>query len=206
MGPRDQARSPAPGGNTASRMPIAKRLERLIARPPGPEYAATVAVEKRVCLISRQRIVGGTNGSSAYILSLCEALRARGYKVTLICPSPATLGRWPFLTFHSEMGVFDEVFIRGTWRIGRRLHVARNPKVFIAAGLAIAEAVLARIGLMAAGWTKPAPYAVAVPWTRDDQLFVANHAPHSAVRSSPTMPSLHQAFPLPCVRGRTASS
>src|SRR5579864_3169583 len=50
-----------------------------------------------ICVLSRQRLAGNTNGSSAYLLSLCEALRAGGHALHLVCPSPVMFGRWPGL-------------------------------------------------------------------------------------------------------------
>jgi succinoglycan biosynthesis protein ExoO len=159
------------------RMPIAARLERLL---PNGRRGRHPAAEKRVCVIARQRVVGSTNGSSAYLLSLCQALRDHGYRLSLIFPSAATFGRWPALYFRPEMNVFDQVFVRSSLRIGRRLFVARDPRLLLVAVLTVAERLLLRIGLLRRSRLKPAPYAVALPWSKEEQLFVAQHAPRSS--------------------------
>src|SRR5690606_492245 len=111
-------------------MPIFARVRRLRARFTN---AAAGNDEKRVCLISRQRLIGNTNGSSTYVLALARALRNSGHKITLISPSGATFGRWPFLRLLPEMSVFDEIHIRGAWRLGSRLYVAKDPRIALAA-------------------------------------------------------------------------
>src|SRR3979409_1916241 len=65
-----------------------------------------------VCLISRQRITGNTNGSSVYILSIVEYLKSKGFRIHYVSPSPATFGRWPFIRLLPEMDVFDTIRIR----------------------------------------------------------------------------------------------
>jgi succinoglycan biosynthesis protein ExoO len=134
-------------------------------------------VLKRACLITRQRVVGNTNGSSVYLLSICEALRANGYALTLISPSPAAFGRWPFLRLGREMDIFDGIWIRGSWRIGRRLFLARDPRTHVTAVLTVLERLLLRLRLVKQARVKRAPYSIAVPWTRNDRLYIARHAP-----------------------------
>ncbi len=156
---------------------LLERLRRLTSsfdRPEPPQF------EKRVCVLTRQRITGSSAGSSSYLLSLCKAIRARGHRITLISPSPAMFGRWPILYLDREMDVFDELFIRGAWRIGRRLFLARNPRVLFRAGLTVAERILIRAGLVRHSRVKPAPYAIASRWSQEDQLFIATHAPRSS--------------------------
>ena len=159
------------------RMPIGMRLWRLSRKFAKPLHFAG---DKRACVLVRQRVVGKTNGSSAYLLSLCEALRRQGYYITAVFPNPATFGRWPFLHFGKETAAFEEIFVRGSLRIGRRLFLATSPKVLLTAALTMAEKLGQRVGLLGRSRVKRAPYAVAVPWTRKDQLFVAQHAPPRA--------------------------
>ena len=121
-----------PGVLPLLRMPVSAKLKRLLPKALRTEPAPA---ERQVCLIARQRLVGNTNGSSAYLLSLCEALRSRGYRISLICPSPATFGRWPALYLRPEMQVFDQIFMRKSLRVGRRLFVAKDPRVFLSAAL-----------------------------------------------------------------------
>lgn len=155
-------------------MPVAARLRGL---KPSNEQRTR---DPRVCLISRQRLVGPSNGSSTYVLALVRALRDAGHKITLVSPSLSTFGRWPFLFLRPEMDVFDEIHIRGAWRLGNRLYVARDPRIALAAASAIAARLAARVGFKIPSWDRPAPYAVAEPWRREDQIFVARHAPRPA--------------------------
>jgi succinoglycan biosynthesis protein ExoO len=166
-----------PGVLPLLRMPLAAKLKRLLSKASRTEPAPP---ERQVCLIARQRLVGNTNGSSTYLLSLCEALRSHGYRISLICPSPATFGRWPALYLRPEMDVFDQIFMRKSLRVGRRLFVAKDPRVFLSAALTVAEKLLLRLRILGRSRVKPAPYAIAVPWSKEDQLFVAQHAPRSS--------------------------
>src|SRR5690606_20297981 len=68
------------------RDPLRARLQRPMPRRPN--------AGKRVTLISRQRIVGATNGSSAYVLALAGALKRAGYAVDYLGASPKLFGRW----------------------------------------------------------------------------------------------------------------
>jgi succinoglycan biosynthesis protein ExoO len=129
---------------------------------------------RQVCVLARQRVVGATNGSSIYLLGLVAALAHRGVDVHFLSPSPATLGRWPYLALGKEMAVFRTIRVRGTWRIGRCL-VATNPKTLLRGLMAVVEKVMLRIGLISRPVFKSAPYAIACPLTREDQLFIAQH-------------------------------
>jgi succinoglycan biosynthesis protein ExoO len=42
--------------------------------------------------------------------------------------------------------------------------------------MTVIERVLVRIGVARGNWVKPAPYSIGAPWTREDQLFLAQHA------------------------------
>lgn len=164
-----------------SAIPIVARLaapRRLVARvrrwrhpaipslPPGPSRPT-------VCVLSRQRLTEGASGSSAYLLSLCRALRADGFSLRLICPTPAMLGRMPVLRIAGEGEVFDRVVVRGTYRIGGWF-IARDPRVFLHAAIGVADRLARRAGITGlAALAQPAPYAVGLPWSADDFLFVA---------------------------------
>ena len=152
-------------------VPVRDRVRRALRSPPSSAGAPRPA---RVCVLSRQRVVGAVNGSSAYLLGLCGALRDAGYEIDLVSPSPAVFGRWPALTLRPEMAVFRSIRVRGAWRLGSRLFVARNPRVAGAAAAAVADRLLHRFGLALS--TAKAPLAIAVPWTAADHLFVARHA------------------------------
>ncbi|ABQ70873.1 glycosyl transferase, family 2 [Rhizorhabdus wittichii RW1] len=160
------------------RMPIAARIGRLAGRgrDEAPAPPAPAATAPRVCFISNQRLIGATNGSSAYLIDLARATRAAGREPHLVQPSPAIFGRLPFFRLRPEMAVFASHHVRGAWRVGGWL-VARDPHVHLGAAIGIARRVARRVGI-AARWTldRPAPYAVAAPWTKADQLFVTGHA------------------------------
>lgn len=132
--------------------------------------------DKRICLISRQRLVGSINGSSAYLISLCRALADAGHTITLVSPSPLVFGRWPVLRLSKEMEAFDAIHIRGAWKLGRRIYAAKNPRIAITAAKTFVARIAARFGIKMQGWDRPAPYAIGAPWTREDQLFISRHA------------------------------
>ena len=132
-----------------------------------------------ICVLSRQRIAGKSNGSSAYLLSLCAALRAQGHALHLVCPSPATFGRWPGLLLGPEMDVFQTVSIRGALRVGR-LCIATDPAVLRRAFIGILGKLLARLGVYLPALNRPAPYAIALKWEPRDRSYVARHAPVAA--------------------------
>lgn len=163
-------------------LPILARLlapHALVARmrrrkPPGIRATLPRAARPTICVLSRQRLTAGSNGSSAYLLSLCRALRENGFALHLVCPSPAVLGRVPVLRVAGDGDVFDRVEIRGTYRIGG-FFVARNPVVFLRAAIGIADRIARRIAITAlAPLARSAPYSVGIPWTAEDFLFVAS--------------------------------
>jgi succinoglycan biosynthesis protein ExoO len=154
------------------RLPVAKRLKKLFI---GGQIRVR-ANRKQVSVLARQRIVCATNGSSVYVLELARALAQSGLDVHLLSPSPTTLGRWPFIALRSEMAVFKTIRVRGTLRIGRFL-IALRPRKCVQAMLAVVEKGLLRLGVLPHPVLKPAPYAIASPLTREDQLFLAKYAP-----------------------------
>jgi glycosyltransferase involved in cell wall biosynthesis len=131
---------------------------------------------RNICVISRQRIVGRTNGSSVYLLSIAEFLKSQGYRLHYLSPTPATFGRWPFLALRRETAVFDSIRIRGSVRLGRILLVL-DPSVFWRAALAMLDRLLARFALADRHMGRPAPYAVSVELTEEDATFIARQAP-----------------------------
>lgn len=132
----------------------------------------------RVTLLSRQRIVGQTNGSSSYVLALAGALRGAGYAIDYIGPSPLIFGRWAIMKLKPELAVFDRYVVRGGFRIGN-LMLARDPGVWLASALAVGHHLLGKLGLNLK-LSKPAQYAQGAPATRDDMLFVARNAAANA--------------------------
>ncbi len=164
----------APGTAFLLRQPLTDRIRRL-------RHAAVRSTPNRrqVCVLSRQRIVGATNGSSAYLLGICEALRDSGCDVHLVWPSPTVFGRWPWLSRRPEMTVFASIALRGGMRAGRFL-IATDPRVAIRAFTTVAARGLSRFGLRLDRLDQQAPYAIGEAWQRDDMLFVAQHTPRPA--------------------------
>jgi succinoglycan biosynthesis protein ExoO len=166
---RALAAQPAAGAIVA-RLLTPARLVRRLRRAPPP---MPVARAPQVCVLTRQRLVAGSSGSSAYLLSLCAALREAGFALRLVCPSPAVLGRRPVLRVVGDGSLFDSVAIRGTVRVGG-VFLARDPMVYLRAALGIADRLARRVGSTALSTlARPAPYAVGLPWTAADALFVA---------------------------------
>lgn len=131
---------------------------------------------RHVLFISRQRVVGATNGSSAYLLDLAGAVRRAGMIPHLLQPSPDVAGRWPVLSMRPEMAVFGSHRIRGLIRIGRHFVVLR-PHVHAAIGQALLRRIARKLGARGA-WAcdRPMPYAIAQPWTEADHHWLRDAA------------------------------
>jgi succinoglycan biosynthesis protein ExoO len=142
-------------------------------------FASREPPEGGICILSRQRIVGHTNGSSTYLLSLCEALHRDGHRLHLLCPSPSMFGRWPALVMGRDMAIFRSIKIRGALRIGN-IYIAVNPTVLRRAFVGILGKALARLGIRVAALSKPAPYSIGLPWDSADLHYVEQHAPRRA--------------------------
>lgn len=160
-----------PGGAIALFASLLDRIRRTLAvtRAPGPTNGA-----RRAVVVTRQRVTGANNGSSAYLIALCRDLVAEGYEVSLLCPSPRTFGRWPLLRLGPELGLFETVRFRKSLRLAN-LVFTLEPGPLLSAVLTIADRFGARLGLSSGRNVAPAPYAVALPWTDPDLLFVARH-------------------------------
>ncbi len=143
-----------------------------LARP----RPAVVADRPAITVISRQRITPSGNGSSAYLVAICAALREAGFSLHLVSPTPGSFGRVPWLRVDGLDAAFDSMAFRGGWRVGPWL-LATDPRVHARAALGLAARLLDRANLPCpAAWRRPAPYAMALPWVPEDQLFVARHA------------------------------
>jgi succinoglycan biosynthesis protein ExoO len=155
------------------RFPLAVRLRgswpRLTQRGRNP-------ARPQICFLSRQRVVGRTNGSSIYLLDLAKAIGSRDVDVHFLAPSPSTLGRWPYLRLQKDVSIFQSFRVRGTLRCGRLL-VSIDPRRFVAAGLGVVDQILMKSGLTKRHYFRRAPYSIAEPLTRDDQLYIARHLP-----------------------------
>ena len=158
------------------RIPLQDRIRR-IKRPKQPDRIPPVP---RVSLLSRQRVVGATNGSSAYLIGICSTLKRAGYQVDLISPSPAMFGRWPFLRLDAAMDVFDSIHIRHSLRVGRFV-IAKDPRIACRAAAGVLQVLLNRLHLGSYGIARTAPHAIAAPLTDADRLFIANVARPSTV-------------------------
>ncbi len=170
---RDLSRSFA----TAIKRPSALRLlkDPIAARLRFNRRRETKRDGRRVTLLSRQRIIGSTNGSSAYVLALVRSLKREGYAVDYLGASPKIFGRWAALQLRPETAVFDRYLVKGGARIGSFV-IALDPARWAAAALAVLALGMRRLGLPAPGWERPADYAQGAQATRSDLLFVARHA------------------------------
>ena len=129
-----------------------------------------------VLFVSRQRLVGRANGSSAYLLDLAQSAREAGMVPHLVQPTPRVTGRWPVLRMRPEMRVFESHAIRGLWRVGP-VFVSLSPMVWAAAAKGIACRLLRRAGLRGK-WLedKPFGYVIAEPWEDADHRYLAAKA------------------------------
>ncbi len=130
----------------------------------------------RAIFVSRQRLIGATNGSSSYLLDLARSVKAAGLEPVLLQPSPDIMGRVPFYRAMPEMGVFASHRIRGVARVGNWF-VSLDPGVWRDAVLGVVQGLARRIGITAA-WTRdaPRPYAIAAPWTAADRAWLSAEA------------------------------
>lgn len=156
------------------RLPLRQYASRLRPRPTPAKRE-----RRQICILTRQRIVGRTNGSSRYLLDIADFLAGRGFDVHLVIPSPVTMGRWPFLKLSDDLNVFKTIRFRGTVRLGRYI-VAFDPRISVKGILGLLDRILYRRGLLSRPLSRPAPYAIAQALTRQDQLFIAREAPSIA--------------------------
>lgn len=125
-----------------------------------------------VAFISRQRVIGRTNGSSVYLLDLAKAIRDAGMTPHLLQPSPTIMGRTPWLWLSRDLDVFATHEIRGVLKLGRAV-LSLDPALYAA----VVRALIARIGRRCgidAPWTRDRPkaYSVAIPWSEADRAFI----------------------------------
>ena len=132
---------------------------------------------RSVCVLSRQRIVGETNGSSIYLLSIVKYLVANGLQVHYVCPSPSVFGRWPFLWLRPEMEAFSSYRIRGAWKFGR-LVINPDLRVLLQAAVAVFDVIAARLKLPLRRFGRPASHSIFTPETlrEADKRYLAKIA------------------------------
>lgn len=136
----------------------------------------------RVVFISRQRLVGRTNGSSTYLIDLARAVRAAGLEPHLLQPSPVVFGRMPVLRLKPAMDAFAGIKVRGAIRSGKTL-LAGTPASYLGATIGILSR-LARWAGVTAAWARDRklPHSISMPWTDADRAFVrANVRPGDIV-------------------------
>ncbi|MEL7198551.1 MAG: glycosyltransferase family 4 protein [Pseudomonadota bacterium] len=125
-----------------------------------------------ISIISKQRVAGALNGSSAYLIAIAASLKEAGFDVELIQPSPSIAGRSPYIRMRPEMSVFARHLVRGATRLGD-YWVFANPKVIRGAARGIAARLSKKFPIAALHLKdKPAPYAVATPWLARDHAFL----------------------------------
>jgi succinoglycan biosynthesis protein ExoO len=134
-----------------------------------------------VVFVSRQRLIGRTNGSSVYLLDLAAAVARAGLTARLVQPSPSLFGRMPVLRLRPEMAVFADHKVRGAVRIGPWL-VALSPQIWASAVQGVLAKLARRAGV-SFGWLqdRKAPYSIAMPWTDADRAFVRTHVADGSV-------------------------
>ena len=131
-----------------------------------------------IVIISKQRLIGPTNGSSTYLLDIVRTLVDHGHKVHLIQPSPAVFGRMPFYRLSPAMDVFSSISIRGAVRFGS-LVICVNAWPFRYLIPSVLRRAAAKLGMPGAlGDDKAAPYSVAVPWRAADKAFLNGALPN----------------------------
>jgi glycosyltransferase involved in cell wall biosynthesis len=168
----------------AAMIAIADPAVALLLRFPLKQFAARLRPEpkpgssqrRQICILTRQRIAGRTNGSSRYLLDIVDFLASRGFDVHLLIPSPVTMGRWPFMKLSEDMDVFKTIRFRGTVRFGRYI-VALDLRIAAKSVLGVLNRILYRSGMVSRPLFRPAPYAIAQALTRQDKLFIAREAP-----------------------------
>lgn len=132
---------------------------------------------KKVFIVSRQRLIGATNGSAAYLIGLARSVQDAGMEPHLLQPSPSVMGRVPFYLARPETNVFASHKVRGVARIGRWF-VARDPAVWRDALIGAACGLARRVGLQS-DWTRdrPRPYAIAEHWSAPDCAWLRTQVP-----------------------------
>ena len=129
---------------------------------------------RSIVIVSKQRLLGASNGSSTYLLSIARSLIAAGYAVDLIQPSPSIAGRTPVMRLRPEMALFRRHAIRGAVRFGQ-LVIFLAPAIWARFASGALRMLLRKAGLRGPlVQDRPAPYAVATPWEKADFAFLKN--------------------------------
>ncbi|UHC16678.1 glycosyltransferase [Methylobacterium currus] len=173
-----KARSPGAAIRTLSASPssalllggiVRRRLASLVPRRRRP---AAIEPGRPLLVLSRQRLEGATNGSSAYLLSIVAYLKQQGFTPHFRSPSSTTFGRTPFIRLGAAAEAFASFEVRGGTRIGNVI-ITTDPRVLLRMVLGALDLVLFKLRVTRRLLSARAPYAVAAPLTRADRLFVA---------------------------------
>ncbi len=157
------------------RSPVIAALRRIgrKLRPPKPVPEPD---PNGVLLISRQRIIGPTNGSSSYIIAIAQAFRKWGMACHLVQPTGRVFGRTPFFRLMPEMDIFSSVSVFKSLRVGRWL-IARDPHVWWAAAQGVLARILRKLGFSGGlAEDKVVPPSISLPWERAELLYVARQS------------------------------
>lgn len=168
-----------PSSAVLLRLPVQERVRRLVKRFQSRSATGAHLDGRNIAFVSRQRIVGNTNGSSIYALSMIAYLKAKGFNVHYICPSPSVFGSWPVLKLRPETDAFASIRIRGGLKVGRSIW-ALQPSVYARFAGRIADTIILKLRLSKSPLLGKAPYSIASPLTQDDALFIATEAPARA--------------------------
>lgn len=131
------------------------------------------SVARTLTIVSKQRLTGPVNGSSAYLLALAETFKQAAYEVHLIQPSPTIAGRTPVLRMAPEMAVFDKHFIRGSLRLSRWFFILDH-EVIVLALIGMFRMLARRLGF-SGSWTldRPRPHSIGTQWTEAEKGYIA---------------------------------
>lgn len=128
-----------------------------------------------ITIISKQRLAGAINGSSAYLIAIAKSLLDAGFDVELIQPSPTIAGRMPFIQMRPEMATFSRHCVRGAKWIGETL-VFTNPSIWLSAARGVFARLSRKLPFSALHMEdRQAPYAIATPWQFEDYAFLRAH-------------------------------
>ncbi len=150
-----------------------------MSRQAKPSTSGKTVIEPIIAIVSKQRLTGSNNGSSAYLIALAQTMLDAGFAVDLIQPSATIAGRTPILEMMPEMKVFGRHRIRRALRLGRYA-IVYDPVVLILAFVGGVRLAARRVGLTGA-WTndQPRPHSVGTPWTKSEKRFVTKMIPRT---------------------------
>jgi succinoglycan biosynthesis protein ExoO len=150
------------------------RARRIFASKP-KSLLRVPSDSRNAVIVTKQRVTGATNGSSAYLLAIAREIGRQGYDLHLVQPSPGLFGRTPAFRRGPELDVFASQRMRSAWQWGAWA-VTRHGAVWLGAFRGTMARIAARLGLAKWCADRPAPYSVALPWSNQDLLFVARQA------------------------------